>query len=239
MTERKLLLILAAVYFTYMLDFMVMPALTQIFARVFAMNPQQLGVLVAAYTFSAAVFGVVGSTMLDRFGRKPALLWLYGGFAVAMLLCALAPSYPFLMAARIVAGAFGGLVVSMTFSIVGDTVPAERQGAAFGLVMSTFSLSSVVGVPLGLWMAGLFGWQSIFYFISAACVVILFVVATLPAMNAHIAAARDRTFAMRLQAIFGRRSNLSAFLSTALVAVASYTIVPFLNPYFVANVGFT
>ncbi|MBC8044831.1 MAG: MFS transporter, partial [Rhizobacter sp.] len=40
-------------------------------------------------------------------------------------------------------------------------------------------------------------------------------------------------------AIFGRRSNLSAFLSTALVAVASYTIVPFLNPYFVANVGFT
>jgi len=125
---HSLLLLLSAVYLTYMLDYMIMPALTQAFVKAFDSSTRELGILVSAYSLSASMFGILGAFYLDRFNRKNALLVLYGGFAVSLLLCALAPSATYLILARVIAGAFGGLMVATIFSIIGDQIEPEHQG---------------------------------------------------------------------------------------------------------------
>jgi predicted MFS family arabinose efflux permease len=102
--ELSLLLTLAAIQFTHVLDFMIMMPLGPQFMRIFALDPKRFAFLVSAYTFAAAASGFVSAFWIDRFGRKRALLTMYAGFIVATVLCGLAPNYPLLLLARIVAG---------------------------------------------------------------------------------------------------------------------------------------
>ena len=100
------------------------------------------------YTISAGLAGLLASSVLDRFGRKQAFLTLYCGFLVGTLLCGLSFNYYSLLLARIVTGAFGGILGGMALAIIGDVFPEERRGRATGVLMSAFALASVVGVPV-------------------------------------------------------------------------------------------
>ena len=92
-----LLLTLAGMQFTNILDFMIMMPLAPQLMRLFEIDPQHFGFLVSAYTFAAAASGFVAAFWIDRFGRKRALLAMYTGFVVATALCGLAPNYPLLL----------------------------------------------------------------------------------------------------------------------------------------------
>src|SRR5262249_36270829 len=153
LNERLLLYVLAAIQFTAVVDFLIILPLGPQYMRVFGISPAQFGVIVSAYALSAGVSGVATGVFLDRFDRKRALLVLYLGFPLGTLFCALAPGYYLLVAARAVAGAFGGVSGALILAIIGDVVPEERRGAAMGLVMSSFSVASICGVPIGLLLA--------------------------------------------------------------------------------------
>src|SRR5208283_579393 len=92
---------------------------------------------------------------------------------VGTLLCALAPTYHLLVAARAIAGTFGGVTGAVILAIVGDVIPEYRRGAAMGMVMSAFSIASIVGVPLGLVLASGFSWHVPFFVIAGLCLPIL------------------------------------------------------------------
>src|SRR5436305_9863354 len=85
--EWLLLLVLAAVQFTHIVDFMIIMPLGPVYMREMGLSPGQFGSVVAAYTISAGLAGLVAARVLDRFGRKAALLSLYAGFATSTLLC--------------------------------------------------------------------------------------------------------------------------------------------------------
>jgi Arabinose efflux permease len=136
--ELWLLLTIAGIQFTHILDFMIMMPLGPQFTRLFGISDAQFGLLVSAYTLSAGVSGLAAATYVDRFDRKRLLLTLYVLFALATLACGLAPGYGFLMAARIAAGMFGGVLSALSQTIVADVVPFERRGRAMGIVMSSF-----------------------------------------------------------------------------------------------------
>lgn len=148
-----MLLTLAGIQFTHILDFMIMMPLGPQLTQLFAITDAQFGLLVSAYTLSAGASGLLASTYIDRFGRKRLLLVLYGLFGLATLACGLAPTYGTLMVARILAGTFGGVLSALSQTIVADVVPFERRGRAMGIVMTSFSVSTVAGVPLGLILA--------------------------------------------------------------------------------------
>src|ERR1041384_2647560 len=118
--ERWLLLVLAAIQFTTVVDFLIIMPLGPQYMRVFAITPGQFGTIVSSYAISAGICGIAAGFFLDRFDRKRALLVLYFGFSVGTLFCALAPTYQLLVAARAVAGAFGGVVGALILAIVGD-----------------------------------------------------------------------------------------------------------------------
>src|SRR5439155_26666199 len=83
----------------------------------------------------------------------------------------LAPNFTLLLAARIVAGTFGGVMGGIVLAIVADLVPFARRATATGIVATSFSLAAVAGVPAGLWIAAHSTWRTPFLALAAASVI--------------------------------------------------------------------
>lgn len=235
--ELLLLLTLAGVQFTHILDFMIMMPLGPQFRALFGISDAQFGLLVSAYTLSAGISGLLASTYIDRIGRKKLLLSLYVLFGLATLACGLAPGYAWLMVARILAGLFGGVLSALCQTIVADVVPFQRRGRAMGIVMTSFSVSTVAGVPLGLFLAAHFSWHAPFFGIAALCAVLAaMAAATLPRLDAHVAHERG-SVASVIGEVLREPNHQKAFLLTALMMSAGFTVVPYITLYMQANAG--
>ena len=238
--ERSILLILLGVQLTHLMDFMVLMPLGPQFMRIWEISPAGFAVLVSAYTLSAAVASVLCGLYVDRFDRKHALLFLYGGFTISTLLCAAAPTYAWLLAARSVSGAFGGIAGAAVFSIVGDVVPDVRRGTAMGIVMTAFPISAVAGVPLGLMLANAFDWRAPFVLLAVMSTLVFVSAAwLLPRMDAHVAQAKSRHPFRQAITVFSDRNHLRALTLTAVMIFGGFSVIPFIAPYMVANVGLT
>src|SRR3546814_16736532 len=117
--ETLLLLILSAINFAYILDFVIVMPLGPQLMRIFDIDATQFALVVSSYTISAGICGFIGIFFIDRFDRKKALLTSFGGFPVGTLLCALAPAYTFLLMARVFTGLFGVVISALIYSSVG------------------------------------------------------------------------------------------------------------------------
>jgi predicted MFS family arabinose efflux permease len=238
--ERALLLILAAIQFTIVLDFLIIMPLGPQYMRVFAVTSGQFGLIVAAYAISAGLTGIAAGFILDRFDRRQALLWLYAGFTLGTLLCASAPSYHLLVAARTVAGAFGGVAGALILAIIGDVIPDDRRGAAMGMVMSSYSVASICGVPIGLALASDLSWHVPFFALGGLCAAILVAQArVMPALRGHLHHAREQHPAARALSVMMHADHQKAFLFMAALTCSSFVIFPYLSAYMVADVGMT
>jgi predicted MFS family arabinose efflux permease len=236
--ELLLLLTLAGMQFTNILDFMIMMPLAPQLMRLLDIDPQQFGLLVSAYTFAAAASGFVAAFWIDRFGRKRALLAMYTGFVAATALCGFAPDYPLLIAARIIAGIFGGVIGALVLTIIADVVPYSRRARGTAFVAAAFSLSAVMGVPLGLWFAAHFSWRAPFLVLAAFSVLVWIVAWRLvPPLDAHVAGGERRRPVAQLRAIFGVSNHLRAFAFMIALMTSVFLVVPFIAAYNVANVG--
>ena len=236
--ELSLLLTLAAIQFTHVLDFMIMMPLGPQFMRIFALDPQRFAFLVSAYTFAAAASGFVSAFWIDRFGRKRALLTMYAGFIVATVLCGLAPNYPLLLLARIVAGIFGGVIGALIMTIVADVLPYSRRARGTALVASAFSLAAVLGVPLGLWFAAQYSWRMPFLALSTLSAAVgVLTWRVLPPLDGNVQDGPRRNPFAQFRAIFGVRNHLTAFAFIVALMMSVFTVIPFIAPYNVANVG--
>ena len=142
-----MLLTLAAAMFTHIMDFMIMMPLGPQLIRIFSISPQQFSLLVASYSVSAGITGFVSAFLIDRYDRKKSLLLVYTGFSIGTLACAFAPSYVVLLVTRSMAGAFGGVLGALILAMVSDAIPLERRAKSIGIVMVSFSVASVFGVP--------------------------------------------------------------------------------------------
>jgi predicted MFS family arabinose efflux permease len=229
------LVALATVQFTHVLDFMIMLPLGPQLMRAFDLTPAQFTRLVAAYGLAAALSGLAGGFFLDRIDRKRALLYLYAGFGLATAACGLAPTHNTLLAARLAAGAFGGLSGSMVTAMVGDIIPPARRGRAMGFVMAAFPLSSVLGVPAGLYLTALFGWHAPFFLLAALSTVIL-LIASFALPHLQTAVARHNPI-RQMREIVTHDLHLRAFALTSALVMAGGCIIPFLAPSFVINFG--
>src|SRR5262245_7209016 len=236
--ERWLLATLAGVQFANVLDFMLLMPLGAQLMRLFGMTPTHFGLLISIYMATASVVGFGSAFLIDRFDRRATLLALYTCFTVITLLTATAQSYGWLLAARAIAGACGGVLAATVFAIVGDTIPEKRRGDALGIVMSAFSIASVVGIPLSLYLAARWSWRAPFVFLMGLSAVILATAfRSVPRVHAHIEAARTRSAVAQARAVFAHRNHLRAFGLTVLLNFSGFAIVPFVAPYLVANVG--
>lgn len=239
--EGWLLAVLAAIQFTAVVDFMIIMPLGPRYIQTFHISTEQFGVIVAAYAVAAGISGFLAAFFIDRFDRKKAMLGLYLGFTLGTLFCAMAPTYGTLVTARAVAGAFGGVTMGMVMAIVGDVIPEVRRGKAMGIVMSSFSLASIFGVPVGLYLAkSMNNWHVPFYALAALCALVLpLIFVAMPSLRGHIDRVAKQPPAKMLAAILREPKNLRALAFMAMLMCAGFTIFPFLATYLVHNVGLT
>ncbi|HXH76392.1 MAG TPA: MFS transporter [Bacteriovoracaceae bacterium] len=236
--ERLYIIILAAIQVAHILDFVIMMPLGATFMRVFDISPVQFSTLVSAYTISAGIVGFFGALYADHFDRKTFLLFNFAGFIGGTFMCAISTSFATLLIARIIAGAFGGVLNACVLSLVSDLIPFQRRGTAMGVVMSAFSMASVAGVPAGLWIANAFTWHAAFYFI---CIIgIIFWIASyiiLPSVKIKIEPKSFHANLKNFHGIIRQWDYQQCFLLTSTLAFGIFMIIPFLAPYMVKNIG--
>jgi predicted MFS family arabinose efflux permease len=237
--ERAILLTLAAVQLTSIVDFMVIMPLGPQLRRTLEISTNQFGVVVSSYTVAAGLAGLAASALVDRFGRRAAFLSLYAGFLIGTLLCGVAPSYGTLLAARVVTGAFGGILGGLAMAIVGDVFPYERRGRATGALMSAFSLASIVGVPFGLYLGNEFGWHAPFLLLAGlGCPILVLGMKALPPLRDHLAKKGDATNPLAtLVGMYTEPNHLRAFALTVTMMLGSFSVIPYISVYFVGNAG--
>jgi len=239
-SERLLLLLLAVIQFAVIVDFLIVMPLGPQYMRVFGITPSQFGLMVSAYAISAGISGITAGLFLDRIDRRPALLWLFLGFSVGTLLCGLAPTYHLLVAARFVAGAFGGVSGALILAIVGDVIPEQRRGAAMGMVMSSFSVAQICGVPLGLLLATNLSWHVPFFALAGLCAIVLIVaMLIMPSLTGHMHHAHGHHPVTRLIAVLSHKDHQMAFVFMAVLTGMGFLVFPYLTAYMVGNVGLT
>lgn len=234
-----LLFVLAAVQIAHIVDFMILMPLAPQLQKDLQISTGSFGVLVSAYGIAAFLASLALAPWLDRLDRKTALLGLLLGFTLGTFLCALANTYALLLLGRIVAGGFGGMVGAVVLTIVGDTFPPSRRGTAMGVVMSAFSLSSIAGIPTGLFLANWseFGWRAPFAALTLLSVLLLLLAMwRIPSLAGHI----DESHSVkRMREVVSRPIHLRAFLFTFLLVFSSFTMIPFIAAFVVNNVGRT
>ncbi len=237
-----ILILLAALNFTHILDFMIIMPLGNYLMPYFNISGQKFSVIVAAYSISACVAGLIASFFVDRFDRKKVLLFGYIGFLAGTILCGFAPSANLLLAARIVAGLFGGLIGAQVMSIVADTFPYERRGQAMGYLMTAFSIASVVGVPLGLYLANKLSWHAPFLLVGGLGILLIpLLIRYIPSMTKHITGHKGErpNPIVNFISIFRNNRQVLALTLAGSLMMGHFLIIPFINPFMEFNVGFT
>ncbi len=235
--ERLILFVLATIQFSHTSDFVLMMPLGPQLMRVLSLSPEQFSLLLSSYTWSAGIAGFIASLFVDRFDRKHVLLLAYAGFLVGTFFCGIVDKYEWLLAARIVAGAFGGTLASGVFSILADVIPANRRGAATGVILSAFSIASVLGIPAGLFLASHYSWPMPFLAIAGLGVVVWVMAALrLPPLRGHL---EEQTagFGGELRYVVTNGAHVRAYLLTTFVIGGGFLVIPFVSPYLVSNVG--
>lgn len=232
--ERSLVLVVSAVQFVNILDFVMVMPLGPDFARELAVPTSMMGAIGGAYTLSAAISGVIGSFFLDRFERRRALTWLMLGLALATALGGFAFDLFSLLAARVLAGAFGGPATSLALAIITDTVPAERRGKALGIMGSAFAVASVLGVPAGLELARWFGFRAPFLGVAALGLLVTALARfALPELKGHLHRIKAASAGPFLSL-----GACAALGGSALVMLGVFSIVPNIATFVQFNLGY-
>lgn len=243
--ERMILLVLASLNFTHILDFMIMMPLGNYLLPHFGISAQFFSWIVASYPVTACISGLIAAFYVDQFDRKKILLFAYTGFLIGTACCGIAPDQYFLMAARILTGFFGGLIGAQVLSIIADTFPYEKRGRAMGTIFMAFSVASVFGVPFSLYLANLISWHAPFIFIAVLGLpIIVLIVKFLPPMSGHVLP-REQEGRFRpdvgkvLKSVLSDDSQLTALCLSGLLMLGHFMIIPFINPYMEFNMGFS
>jgi predicted MFS family arabinose efflux permease len=237
--ERLVLWLLALTQFTVIMDFMVMMPLAPQLMTAFSIQPAAVSGAVSAYAWCAGLSGLAAAMYIDRFDRKKLLLVMFALFSLSNLACAAAPNFHVLVLSRAFAGLTGGVLGAIVMAIIGDLIPANRRGAATGIVMTSFSMAAVIGVPSGVMLAAHFGWASPFYILVLCSLPILVLAArVLPALDGHLAQRAPLSAVLpNLIALYRVPNHLKAFLLSAVNMATGMMVIPFISPVLVSNVG--
>jgi predicted MFS family arabinose efflux permease len=238
--QKFIVAILATLQFTIILDFMILSPLGAMLMPALDATPQQFGLVVSAYAFSAGISGFVASGFADRFDRKRFLLFFYTGFIVGTLLCGLAPTYSFLLVARVVTGLFGGVVGSIAFAIVTDIFPPGMRGRVMGFIQTAFAASQVLGIPAGLYLSNHLGWHAPFFAIVAFGVAVgALIILYVKPIDTHLQHGVDKSAFHHLAQTLSTPRYLQAFATTALLSIGGFMLMPFGSAFSVRNLGIT
>ncbi len=238
--QKFVIAIIALIQFTVVLDFMVMSPLGPIVMKSLNLNPTQFGFVGASYAISAFLSGVLAAGVADKYDRKKFLMVFYVGFVVGTLFCAIAPSYEYLLVARIVTGLFGGVIGAIGMAIVTDLFEINQRGRVFGFTQMGFSASQVLGIPISLLMADAWGWNTPFYLIvGMATIMGVVMMIKMEPVTKHLTlqTGQSSNALPHLVATLKRKKYRIGYLATAMLPLGGFMLMPFGSAFAEFNLG--
>lgn len=185
-----------------------------------------VGNLVSLFAFVYAPVTPLGSALSARFPRFATHLTLIGIFLAGNILCAFAPNYAVLVVARIMIALVSGTLVAVAMTYAPDVTTDRFRTKFIAWVFSGFSIASVVGVPVGTWVANTFGWRWAFHMINVLTIVLIIGMVMVLPRNSHIV---KIGFLPQFRLFFDRRIQLGV-LTVVFGAAASYVFYTYLTP---------
>jgi predicted MFS family arabinose efflux permease len=236
--QRLVVALMAFLQFSIILDFMVMSPLGAMLMPALQIAPSQFGLVVSAYAFSAGISAILAAGFADRFDRKNLLLFFYTGFIVGTFLCAIAPTFKFLLFGRVVTGVFGGVIGSVVLAITADLFPLQMRGRVMGVVQTAFAASQILGLPIGLYFATIGGWHAPFMMIVVVSLFVCGIIFVyLQPVDAHLKRATETNPFLHLWSTLTNSRYVLAFAATGLLSLGGYMLMPFGSAYTVHNLG--
>ena len=236
--QKFIIALLAFLQFTVILDFMIISPLGAILMPALDINPEQFSIVVSAYAFSAGISGLLSAGFADRYDRKSFLLFFYGGFLIATLLCGIATSYELLLMARMTTGLFGGVIGSIIAAIAADLFPLNLRGRVMGFIQTAFAASQILGLPLGIFLSNNWGWHAPFLMIvSISLLVGIVIVLKMEPIRGHLKLQRQQNAFTHLRRTISTPRYLFAFATTGCLSIGGFMLMPFGSDFTTHNLG--
>ena len=218
-------ILIASSFMLGMSEFIVVGILPDIAADL-KISEVTVGNLVSLFAFVYAPVTPLGSALSARFPRFATHLTLIGIFLAGNILCAFAPNYAVLVVARIMIALVSGTLVAVAMTYAPDVTTDRFRTKFIAWVFSGFSIASVVGVPVGTWVANVFGWRWAFHLVNVLTVVLIVLMVIVLPRNSHIV---KIGFLPQFRLFFDRRIQLGV-LDVVCGAAASYVFYTYLTP---------
>lgn len=185
-----------------------------------------VGNLVSLFAFVYAPVTPLGSALSARFPRFATHLTLVGVFLIGNVLCAFASNYGVLVVARILIALVSGTLVAIAMTYAPDVTTEQYRTKFIAWVFSGFSIASVVGVPVGTWVANTFGWRWTFHLVNVLTVALIVLMVMVLPRNSRIV---KIGFLPQFRLFFDRRIQLGV-LAVVFGAAATYVFYTYLTP---------
>jgi len=184
-----------------------------------------VGQAMTAYAMATALLAPLALVATGAWSRKKVMLCALLLFAAGNALCALATSLPWLLAGRVLMGV-GAVFTPVAAGLAVAAVPMARRGQALSLVFLGMSLSYVVGVPLGAWVAAHFDWHMPFWVVAGLALLMGLLLAVL----VPVAAPAPATSFGGLGATLRRPDVRRMLLLTLLYFTAIFSVFSYIGP---------
>lgn len=237
--ERNLILLVALVQFVNIIDFMMVMPLGPDFSKALNIPLNHIGIVAGSYTFAAAAAGLIAAPFLDLFARKRAMLVSLGGVIIATFAGAFVWDLPSMLAARILAGIFGGQMFALSQAVIADFVPPARRGAAMGKVAGGFAVASMIGIPFGLELAQHFGWNA--PFISTGLIGMAVWVFACFKLPYHAPFTNTHSLRVRIRRLFSVLESRLTLISYGIMfcsMMGGFIIIPNISSHLQINLGY-
>lgn len=221
------LLALSAAAFTAVMTEQLPAGLLPQLSRAMQVSQGRAGFLVTSYAAASVLAAIPLTAALRGLPRRQVIVGALAGLAVCNTITACSSYYPLTFAARLVAGAMGGMLWAMLAGCAARMVPAERRGRATAIVLAGITVALCLGIPAGTALAAVLGWRASFAVLAALAVILVaWVCRTVPGQPGEPAAARVPL--RRVASMPGVRAVLVITLLLLLGHQAMYTyLVPF------------
>ena len=235
--QKIIILLLAILQFTIVLDFMILAPLGDILMKSMNMSTKQFGTVVSAYAISACISGIFAAGFADKFDRKKLLLFFYAGFIFGTYFCAISYNYETLFIARIITGLFGGVIGSISMAIITDIFSINQRGKVMGFVQMAFGGSQILGIPIGLVLANYWSWHATFYMVLILAFILgIALVIKLKPLTEHLKLINNKNALQHLLQTIKKKDYRIGFLATALLSMGGFMIMPFSTAFIVNNI---
>lgn len=159
-------------------EFVIMGLLPQL-ASDFNVSVPSAGLLVTGYALGVAVGAPLLAAFTGKVPRKTLLIALMALFTIGNILCAIAPTYGLMMAARVVTSFTHGSFFGVGSVVAAGLVPADKRAGAVALMFTGLTIANILGVPFGKFLGDIYGWRSTFWAVSSLGVIAMIAIAIL------------------------------------------------------------